>query len=82
LLKHVSFTTYYPQGNGQTKFTNKVPRTLLTKLINENTIDWDEHLSIVLFSYTTTYNSNMVYTILISVWITSIDAHKVHNYNC
>ncbi len=54
MLKHVSFTTYYPQGNGQAKFINKVPRTLLTKLISENTTDWDEHLSIVLFSYTTT----------------------------
>jgi hypothetical protein len=26
----------------------------LTKLVNENRIDWDEHLSIVLFSYKTT----------------------------
>ncbi len=36
LLKHVSFTTYYPQGNGQVEFTNKVVGTPLTKLISEN----------------------------------------------
>jgi hypothetical protein len=27
----------------------------LTKLVNENRTDWDEHLSIVLFSYRNTY---------------------------
>ncbi len=39
LLKRVSFTTYYPQGNGKVKSTNKVLGTLLTKLISENKID-------------------------------------------
>jgi hypothetical protein len=34
----------------------------LTKLISENKIDWDEHLSIVLFSYKTTYNITIKYT--------------------
>jgi hypothetical protein len=36
LLKHMSSTTYYPQGNGQVEFINKVFGTLLTKLISEN----------------------------------------------
>jgi hypothetical protein len=27
----------------------------LTKLVSENRIDWDEHLSTLLFSYRTTY---------------------------
>jgi transposase InsO family protein len=36
LLKHVSSTTYYLQGNGQVESTNKVLGTLLTKLVNEN----------------------------------------------
>ncbi len=35
MLKHVSSTTYYPQGNGKTKSTNKVISRLLTKLVNE-----------------------------------------------
>jgi hypothetical protein len=55
LMKHVSSTTYYPRGNGKVKLTNKVFRTLLTKLVNENKIYWDEHLSIMLFSYRTIY---------------------------
>jgi hypothetical protein len=50
LLKHVSFTTYYLQGNGQVEITNKVLGTLLIKLVSENKTNWDEHLYIVLFS--------------------------------
>jgi hypothetical protein len=61
LLKHVSFTTYYPEGNGQAKFTNKVLETLLTKLVNENRINWDEHFSTLLFSYKTTYKVSIGY---------------------
>jgi hypothetical protein len=44
-------TTYYLQGNGQVKFTNKVIGSLLTKLVNENWIDWDEHVHMVLYAY-------------------------------
>jgi hypothetical protein len=39
LMKHVSSTTYYPQGNGQVESTNRVLGTLLTKLISENRTD-------------------------------------------
>jgi hypothetical protein len=55
MLKHVSSTTYYPQGNKHVEFTNKVLGTLLTKLVSENRTYWDEHLSTMLFSYRTTY---------------------------
>jgi hypothetical protein len=39
ILKHPNFTIYYPQGNGQVEFTNKVFGTLLTKLVHENQND-------------------------------------------
>jgi hypothetical protein len=35
MLKHFSYATYYPQGNGQVKSTNKLIGRLLTKLVNE-----------------------------------------------
>ncbi len=38
-LKHIISSTYYPQGNGQAKFINKVLETLLTKLVSENRKD-------------------------------------------
>jgi hypothetical protein len=53
LMKHVSSTTYYLQGNRQAKSTNKVLGTLFTKLVNEIIIDKDVHLFVVLFSYKT-----------------------------
>ncbi len=62
LMKHVNFITYYPQGNGHVKFTNKVFGTLLTKLVSENKTYLDEHLSIVLFLYKIAYKVIVGYT--------------------
>jgi len=62
LLKHVKLITYYPQGNGQAKSINKIIRRLSTKLVNEKKIDWDEHLSIVLFSDRIAYKVVTCYT--------------------
>jgi hypothetical protein len=39
ILRHTSFTIYYPQGNGQAESTNKNFSMLLTKLVNENRND-------------------------------------------
>jgi len=58
----VSSTTYYLQGNGHAKSTNKVFGTLLTKLVNENRTNWDEHFSIILFSYKIAYKITTRYT--------------------
>jgi hypothetical protein len=38
-LKNDNSTTYYPQGNGQAKSTNKIIDRLLTNLINVKRID-------------------------------------------
>jgi hypothetical protein len=42
ILKHIISTIFYPQGNGQVEFINKVFGTIITKLVNENRNDWDE----------------------------------------
>ncbi len=62
LLKHVSLTTYYPQGNEQAESSNKVIGRLLTMLVNEKRTNWDEHLSTVLFSYRIAYKVVIGYT--------------------
>jgi len=36
--------------------------TLLTKLVSEINLDWDEHLPTILFSYITTYKIVIRYT--------------------
>jgi plasmid rolling circle replication initiator protein Rep len=55
-------TTYYLQGNGQAKFTNKVIISLFIKLVNENHIDWDEHLHTILYAYHTTFKVTIEHT--------------------
>ncbi len=62
LMKHVSSTIYYLQRNGKVESINKVFGTLLTKLVSENRIDWDEHLSTMLFSYRIAYKVATKYT--------------------
>jgi hypothetical protein len=39
LLKHLNFSTYYRQGNGQVESINKVIGGLITKLVNEKKTD-------------------------------------------
>ncbi len=48
--------------NRRVESINKVLGTLLTKLINENGITWDEHLSTMLFSYRIVYKVATRYT--------------------
>ncbi len=60
MLKHVSSTTDYPQGNGEAKSTNKVISRLLTKLVNEKK-NWDEHLFTILFSYKIVHKVAIIY---------------------
>ena len=59
LLRYITSTTYYPQGNGQAESTNKVIVKMLQKLVNDNRTDWDIQLYTVLFSYRTTYKVAM-----------------------
>ncbi len=81
LLKHVSFTTHYPEENGQVESTNKILGTLLTKLVEIKLIGMSIHIQCY-FHIDYIQSNNRVYTILISVWIASIDAYKVHSASC
>ncbi len=56
-------TTYYSQGNGQAKSTNKVIGSLFIKLVNENYTNWDEHLHIILYAYHTTFKVTTRHTL-------------------
>ncbi len=53
---------------------------LLTKLINENKMDWDEHLPTILFSYKTSDKVGTRYTSYQLVYrsITSFNAYKIY----
>jgi transposase InsO family protein len=54
MITHYKSTTYYPQGNGQEKSTNKMLKQMLTKLVNANQNDWDVMVPTALWAYRTT----------------------------
>jgi hypothetical protein len=55
MITHHKSTTYYPQGNGQEKSTNKMLKHILMKLVNVNLTNWDVMLPTTLWTYRTTY---------------------------
>ena len=61
-ITHKTSTSYYPQGNGQAESTNKVIGTLLAKLVNDQRLDWDEHLPTVLWAYRTAFKVTTLHT--------------------
>jgi len=63
LLRHTTSTTYYPHSNGQVESTHKIIGSLLTKLVNENQTDWDEHLHMVLYAYWTSFKVTTGHTL-------------------
>ena len=38
---HKKLDPYHPQANGQAKSTNKILKTVLTKIVSESKIDWE-----------------------------------------
>jgi len=51
MITHHTSITYYPQGNGQVKSTNKTLKRLIIKLVNANVTDWDVMLLTTLWAY-------------------------------
>jgi hypothetical protein len=55
MIIHHESTTYYPQGNGHTKWANKILKQILTKVINVNQNDWDVMLIMASWAYQMAY---------------------------
>ena len=62
MILHRRSTTYYPQANGQAESTNKVFKTVLTKMVNANHTDWDTKLHTALWAYQTAYKVTTKHT--------------------
>ena len=52
-IKIFNSTPYYAQANGQVESTNKIIKSNLRKVVNNNPSNWDELLSEVLWAYRT-----------------------------
>ncbi len=55
MITHHKSTTYYPQGIGQAKSTNKSVGRLLAKMVNANQNDWDFRLFTAIWAYQIAY---------------------------
>ena len=55
-------TAYHPQGNGQVERFNRTLEAMLSKTIQQNQRDWDQHLPIVMFAYRTAIHEATGYT--------------------
>jgi len=68
MIQHRKSTPYYPQGNGQAESTNKVLKTILTKIVNANQTDWDQKLFSALWAYQTAYKVTTRHTPFLLVY--------------
>ena len=59
MVIHHKSAPYHPQDNGQSKSTNKVLCTVLTKVVEGSCSDWEQKLNSVLWAYRTTYKTSI-----------------------
>lgn len=55
-------SAYHPQANGQVESFNRTLEAMLSKVVNENQRDWDNHLPKVLFAYRTSIHESTGFT--------------------
>ncbi len=55
-IKHTTTTLGHPQCNAQAEVFNKTMAKYLASLVNESTLDWDQYLPALQFSYNTSYH--------------------------
>ncbi|MCO5606290.1 hypothetical protein L7F22_060477 [Adiantum nelumboides] len=56
------FTPYYPQCNGLVEKINGMICKIITKQVVSKPKDWDKHLSVALWAYTTSFGTSLGYT--------------------
>jgi transposase InsO family protein len=59
VVVHRRSTVYYPQGNGLAESTNKTQQTVLRKIVEANTTDWDHKLHSALWAYRSSYKTSI-----------------------
>jgi hypothetical protein len=55
MIIHHESTTYYPQGNGHTKWANKIIKQILTKDISVHQNDWDVMVTMASWAHQMAY---------------------------
>ncbi len=58
-IKHTTTTPGHPQCNAQAEVFNKTMAKYLASFVDESTLDWEQYLPALQFSYNTSYHSTI-----------------------
>jgi hypothetical protein len=58
-IKHTTTTPGHPQCNAQAEVFNKTMAKYLASFVDESTLDWEQYLQALQFSYNTSYHSTI-----------------------
>ena len=61
-IKHTTTTPGHPQCNAQAEVFNKTMAKYLASFVDETTLDWEQYLPALQFSYNTSYHSTIATT--------------------
>ena len=57
---HLKTSPHHPQCNSQAEVFNKTIRKYLTSFVDENTLDWEQYLPPLMFSYNTSFHRTVL----------------------
>jgi transposase InsO family protein len=58
LITHTKTAAYHPQANAQAEVFNKHIQKYLARFVSEHTLDWEQYIPTMLFSYNTSVHSS------------------------
>jgi transposase InsO family protein len=61
-FRHENSSPYYPQENGQFEAINKVPKTMIQRMVGENKKSWHLQLFFALWAYHTSVKTSTRFT--------------------
>ena len=62
MVIHRKLAPYHPQANGQAKSMNKIPCTVLTKIVKQSRTNWEMKLHSALWAYRVAYKTAIATT--------------------
>ena len=61
-IKHTKTSPAHPQCNSQVEVFNKMVAKYLSSFVNQSTLDWEQYIPALMFSYNTSYHSTIMTT--------------------
>ena len=58
-IQHTTTTAYHPQCNSQAEVANKTIAKYLSRVVGEDTLDWEDYIGPLMFSYNTSFHRSI-----------------------